>query len=446
MSLNGDYNSKESVLSLIQDFLSYVTEEYNSNITLNNILSTSESEEYIERIKSLLEEYFPAELEEKFSELISDIVDEELDDFSDFESGISEVLSEIDRLTYRHGNEIVDGVYLSEVDDVSLSSIWNSGSSKHVSVVSSGPNMKQYLAGFNSAFEGKFVPVMLLDIAKYHSGLEDGTEHYLSDVAKKFETTEDAILDAEYTFECYVKEKFGDNIPTEVEKAREVLRKFIKPLHTVLMNTPIADLFFSNVTYRCLRRAGINTLKDITERTETEIIRVRCMGRRSLNEIVFYLKCHGLKFRSEDEKRLSDRYKKVERMAKAVNITLDVRPPEYSNFTKGGNGFTIYVNVNNNTESPMKLKLQDCFVFSNGRQRASEYNYTGYTFDEEYVLPNIIKTLGKIWITESWTTPKLTKGDVFTISFKDMSNKIYFFKYTFNEHDEWDFDDYYELD
>ena len=297
---------------------------------------------------------------------------------------------------------------------------------------------------FDSILDGMWgIPYRVKEIVKLHSGFEDGVEYSPEQIAEKLETTENVILDAGYMFICKIQKIFGEDMPTILQKVIYSIKKYQKPIHAVLMSTPLDDLCFSVRTYNCLHRAGIKTLKDITERTEEEMARVRNLGRRSLEEVIFYLECHGLRLKEEKQESVAN--KNSERMRKAVNITLDVRPPEYSNFTKGGNGFAIYVNINNNTEEPQKLKLEECSVFSNGRQRASEYTYTGYSFDEEYVFPGIVKTLGKIWITESWTTPELAKGDVFTISFKDINNKIYFFKYIFNDIGQWEFNDYYEM-
>ena len=149
---------------------------------------------------------------------------------------------------------------------------------------------------------------------------------------------------------------------------------------------------------------------------------------------VFSRKCANCESRSQ-------------RIDKAETITVEVNPPEYSSYEKGGTGFTIYMNIENNTDAPIKLKLQECSIFANGRQRVSDYYYNGYAFSEEYVFPNTPKTLGKIWITDKWSNPKLIKGDFLTLSLKESNgSKTYYYKFLFTDYGTWDFNDYYELD
>ena len=57
----------------------------------------------------------------------------------------------------------------------------------------------------------------------------------------------------------------------------------------------IEELEFSVRTYNCLKRAGIDTLAALTQCTEEDIIKVRNMGKRSLDEIVEKLAALGLR-------------------------------------------------------------------------------------------------------------------------------------------------------
>ncbi|MCD5471454.1 DNA-directed RNA polymerase subunit alpha C-terminal domain-containing protein, partial [Lactobacillus delbrueckii] len=47
----------------------------------------------------------------------------------------------------------------------------------------------------------------------------------------------------------------------------------------------IEDLDLSVRSYSCLKRAGINTLQDLTVKSEAEMMRVRNLGRKSLEEV-----------------------------------------------------------------------------------------------------------------------------------------------------------------
>ena len=66
------------------------------------------------------------------------------------------------------------------------------------------------------------------------------------------------------------------------------------------LETPIDDLDFSVRAYNCLKRAGINTLGDLTEKTELEMMKIRNLGKKSLKEVIDKIKDMGLKFREED--------------------------------------------------------------------------------------------------------------------------------------------------
>ena len=66
------------------------------------------------------------------------------------------------------------------------------------------------------------------------------------------------------------------------------------------LETSIDDLDFSVRAYNCLKRAGINTLGDLTEKTELEMMKIRNLGKKSLKEVIDKIKDMGLKFRDED--------------------------------------------------------------------------------------------------------------------------------------------------
>ncbi|MDO4799947.1 MAG: DNA-directed RNA polymerase subunit alpha [Bacillota bacterium] len=63
----------------------------------------------------------------------------------------------------------------------------------------------------------------------------------------------------------------------------------------------IEELDLSVRSYNCLKRAGINTVDDLTSRTEDEMIKVRNLGKKSLEEVMQKLEDLGLELRKEDE-------------------------------------------------------------------------------------------------------------------------------------------------
>ncbi len=66
------------------------------------------------------------------------------------------------------------------------------------------------------------------------------------------------------------------------------------------LETSIDDLDFSVRAYNCLKRAGVNTLGDLTEKSELEMMKIRNLGKKSLKEVIDKIKDMGLKFREED--------------------------------------------------------------------------------------------------------------------------------------------------
>ena len=63
----------------------------------------------------------------------------------------------------------------------------------------------------------------------------------------------------------------------------------------------IEELDLSVRSYNCLKRAGINTVEELTKRTEQDIMKVRNLGKKSLQEIKEKLAALGLSLRQADE-------------------------------------------------------------------------------------------------------------------------------------------------
>ena len=67
-----------------------------------------------------------------------------------------------------------------------------------------------------------------------------------------------------------------------------------------MLETSIDDLDFSVRAYNCLKRANILTLRDLTEKTETEMMKIRNLGKKSLKEVIDKVKDMGLTFKDEN--------------------------------------------------------------------------------------------------------------------------------------------------
>jgi len=68
-----------------------------------------------------------------------------------------------------------------------------------------------------------------------------------------------------------------------------------------VLEMAIDDLDLSVRSFNCLKRAGLNTVEDLVSKTEDEMIKVRNLGRKSLDEVVNKLAEMGLSLRKEDE-------------------------------------------------------------------------------------------------------------------------------------------------
>lgn len=66
------------------------------------------------------------------------------------------------------------------------------------------------------------------------------------------------------------------------------------------LETPIEELDLSVRAYNCLKRDAIHTLQDLTSKSESEMMKIRNLGKKSLKEVLDKVKDMGLKFRDED--------------------------------------------------------------------------------------------------------------------------------------------------
>ncbi len=66
-----------------------------------------------------------------------------------------------------------------------------------------------------------------------------------------------------------------------------------------VLETTIEELDLSVRSFNCLKRAGINTVADLVSKSEAEMMRVRNLGRKSLEEVVSKITSLGLEFSKE---------------------------------------------------------------------------------------------------------------------------------------------------
>ncbi len=83
------------------------------------------------------------------------------------------------------------------------------------------------------------------------------------------------------------------NVEVMVEKAESKKEK--------VLEMTIEELDLSVRSYNCLKRAGINTVEDLVNKTEEDMMKVRNLGRKSLEEVMNKLTALNLSLRKEEE-------------------------------------------------------------------------------------------------------------------------------------------------
>ncbi len=68
-----------------------------------------------------------------------------------------------------------------------------------------------------------------------------------------------------------------------------------------VLEMTIEELDLSVRSYNCLKRAGINTVEDLTNKSEEDMMKVRNLGKKSLDEVVFKLNGLGLFLKKEED-------------------------------------------------------------------------------------------------------------------------------------------------
>ena len=86
---------------------------------------------------------------------------------------------------------------------------------------------------------------------------------------------------------------------TEIAKSTEVMKEADTESDDRILDRTIEELDLSVRSYNCLKRAGINTVHDLTEKTEPEMMKVRNLGRKSLEEVKVKLADLGLGLKND---------------------------------------------------------------------------------------------------------------------------------------------------
>lgn len=70
---------------------------------------------------------------------------------------------------------------------------------------------------------------------------------------------------------------------------------------TKILEMTIEEMDLSVRSYNCLKRANIHTVEDLTKKTEDDMLKVRNLGKKSLDEVIYKLESYGLKLQDPED-------------------------------------------------------------------------------------------------------------------------------------------------
>ena len=88
---------------------------------------------------------------------------------------------------------------------------------------------------------------------------------------------------------------------SEATKNTQVMIEKEESKKEKVLETSIEDLELSVRSFNCLKRAGIATVEDLTNKSESDMMKVRNLGKKSLDEVIAKLHSLGLDFAEEDD-------------------------------------------------------------------------------------------------------------------------------------------------
>jgi len=81
----------------------------------------------------------------------------------------------------------------------------------------------------------------------------------------------------------------------------EIIDEKLEEKREHALDMTIEELDLSVRSYNCLKRAGINTVQELVNKTEDEMMKVRNLGRKSLDEVIQKLNALGLSLKESEE-------------------------------------------------------------------------------------------------------------------------------------------------
>ena len=88
---------------------------------------------------------------------------------------------------------------------------------------------------------------------------------------------------------------------SEATKNTQVMVEKEESMKEKVLEMSIEELELSVRSFNCLKRVGISTVEDLTNKTEAEMLKVRNLGKKSFDEVTNKLRSLGLDFAEEDD-------------------------------------------------------------------------------------------------------------------------------------------------
>ena len=88
---------------------------------------------------------------------------------------------------------------------------------------------------------------------------------------------------------------------SETIRSMDILVKTEDDKQQQILKMAIEEMDLSVRSYNCLKRANIHTVEDLTKKTEDDMLKVRNLGRKSLEEVIQKLESYGLALKQQED-------------------------------------------------------------------------------------------------------------------------------------------------
>ena len=91
------------------------------------------------------------------------------------------------------------------------------------------------------------------------------------------------------------------NLSETIKGMGDILNKTEDDKQQQILKMAIEEMDLSVRSYNCLKRANIHTVEDLTKKTEDDMLKVRNLGRKSLEEVIQKLESYGLSLKQQED-------------------------------------------------------------------------------------------------------------------------------------------------